>query len=58
MEGAKAIASGAPFLHIFPGVLILLLALWRLAVRVSSPQAPQPPGWAFWPVRFIGRFTR
>lgn len=37
--------GGSPWVHIVPGVLILILALWRLALRFGRgvPEAPEGP---------------
>lgn len=46
-EGGTAVAGSGVWVHILPGVLILVAALWRLALRLTQgvPAAPQGPAW-------------
>lgn len=46
VEKGGAVPEGStPFVHILPGMLILVLALWRLALRFGqgAPEAPEGP---------------
>lgn len=44
-EGGAAVTGSGTLVHIIPGVLILIAALWRLALRLSrgAPEAPEGP---------------
>lgn len=42
-EGQKALGAGG-LAHLLVGVIVLLLALWRLSLRRSAPQAPHGSG--------------
>ncbi|MBL4928572.1 cytochrome b [Fuscibacter oryzae] len=46
-EGGTTVAGSGIWVHIIPGVLILIAALWRLALRLSHgvPAAPEGPAW-------------
>ncbi|MDO5530188.1 MAG: cytochrome b/b6 domain-containing protein [Paracoccus sp. (in: a-proteobacteria)] len=45
VEHAGEGAAGSPLLHVLPGALILLLAIWRIALRARLPQPPRAPDW-------------
>lgn len=51
-EGAQDPGAGT-YLHVIVGSLVLLLAIWRLVLRGSSPAAPAEPGM----LGKIGRLT-